>query len=162
MEALMKRKVIWGLVFVFLILPIGLGIIGALLPGSNSSTQAVLECSEAVSQDLLSIESGSKESAFKISNGKFVLIGNELLDSIQEISPNASQEKVIAGYINDSSEVGIWTIGLSGSPISAINTNALNYSVWGSAANPGSRAAEIRDLVDASMEAKTVSECVTK
>jgi hypothetical protein len=159
----MKRKIIWGLVTVFLILPIGIGIFGALISDSDSASQVVQECSEASSEDLVNIESGPSGSAIKISNGKYVLVGSELLNSIQSIAPNASQEKIVAGFINDSKEIGIWTVGLSGGgPINSINTSARKYSVWGSAANPGSRAAQIRDLIDSSSEAETVSKCVNE
>jgi hypothetical protein len=159
----MKRKIIWGLVTVFLIFPIGMGIFGALISDSDSAPQVVQECSEASSEDLVNIESGPSSSAFKISNGKYVLVGSELLNSIQSIAPNASQEKIVAGFINDSKEIGIWTVGLSGGgPINSINTSARKYSVWGSAANPGSRAAQIRDLIDSSSEAETVSKCVNE
>jgi len=159
-EAIIKRKIIWGLVTVFLILPIGMGIIGVLISDSDSTPQVIQECSEASSEDLINIESGPSSSAFKISNGKYVLVESELLNSIQNIAPNASQEKIVAGLINDSKEIGIWTVGLSGGPINSINTTARKYSVWGSAATPGSRAAQIRDLVDSSPEAKAVSNCV--
>jgi hypothetical protein len=161
MEAMMKRKIIWGLVTVFFIFPIGMGIIGVLISDSDSTPQVIPDCSEASSDDLITIESGPSSSTFKISNGKYVLVGSELLNSIQKIAPNASQEKIVAGFINDSKEIGIWTVGLSGGgPINSINTNARKYSVWGSAANPGSRAAQIRDLIDSSPEAKEVSKCV--
>lgn len=157
----MKRKIIWGLVTVFFIFPIGMGIIGVLISDSDSTPQVIPDCSEASSDDLITIESGPSSSTFKISNGKYVLVGSELLNSIQKIAPNASQEKIVAGFINDSKEIGIWTVGLSGGgPINSINTNARKYSVWGSAANPGSRAAQIRDLIDSSPEAKEVSKCV--
>ncbi len=156
----MKRKIIWGLVAVFVILPIGLGIIGSFIPESKS--ESAFECLEPSAEDLANIESGASEGKFEIVNARYVLQGNELVSSIQQIAPNASQEKVLAGFINDTKEIGIWTIGLSGGPISAINNGARNVSVWGSAATEGSSADQIRELIDASSEVLAVTECVNK
>lgn len=155
----MKQKIIWGLVAVFVILPIGLGIIGSFIPESKS--EAAFECLEPSADDLANIESGASERKFEIVNARYVLQGSDLVSSIQQIAPNASQEKVLAGFINDTEEIGIWAIGLSGGPISAINDGARNISVWGSAATAGSKADQIRELIDGSSEASAVSKCVS-
>ena len=156
----MKKKVIWILVTIFIILPISIGIIGSMGQGTDSTLEAAKSCEPAKQSDLDDIESGFTSEEFTLTDGKFVLTSDELLDSLYEISPNALKENIIAARVNDSDEIGIWTTSQSRGSINAINDVAKKISVWGSAASPGSRADQFRILIEESDDAKVVSACV--
>jgi hypothetical protein len=156
----MRKKVIWILVTIFIILPIFIGIIGSMGQGSESPLEVAKSCAPAKQADLDDIESGFASEKFTLTEGKFVLTSDALLDSLYEISPNASKENIIAARVNESDEIGIWTTSVSRGSISAINDVAKKISVWGSAASPGSRADQFRILIEESDDAKVVSACV--
>lgn len=167
----MKKKVIWILVGVFVILPIGIGAIGSFLPSSSTSSDPVslsgeaadiesADCNAPKATDLESIQSGHIDAPFKILNALQISTGEDLVREIQEIAPNAESENLIAGFIDQTDEIGVWTVGTSGGPINAINDVAKRISDWGSAAQPGSSADQMRTIIENSVEAETIKQCV--
>jgi hypothetical protein len=56
--------------------------------------------------------------------------------------------------------VGAWASGEMGGPIVALNPMAREFSDWGAAAQPGSRAAEIRDIIAGYEEVVAAVRCV--
>jgi hypothetical protein len=62
--------------------------------------------------------------------------------------------------MDGSENVGVWATGADGAgPIWALNSYAQAFSEWGAAAQPGSKAAENRDLLASYEEAKIVAKC---
>jgi hypothetical protein len=60
------------------------------------------------------------------------------------------------------SAVGVWATGPDGAgPIVALNSFAREFSDWGDAAQPGSKAAQNRDQLAGYDEADNAIKCVT-
>ena len=167
----MKRKVILALVIVFVVIPIGFGLIGSVTSDPTSSAGSdsagtevesveLAPCVLAKDQDLESIQSGNTNATFEINNAKSILVGSQLLSDIQEIAPNAVADNLVAGFIDNSDEIGVWAVGVSGGSIHAINGVAQRISVWGSAAQPGSSADQIRSITENSKETNSLISCV--
>lgn len=56
--------------------------------------------------------------------------------------------------------VGAWATAETGGPIMAIDTMAREFSDWGAAAQPGSRAADVRDTIADFPEVEAAKGCV--
>lgn len=56
--------------------------------------------------------------------------------------------------------VGVWATAETGGPIMAIDTMAREFSDWGAAAQPESRAADVRDTIAGFSEVEAAKGCV--
>jgi hypothetical protein len=151
------KKIMWALLSIFVFFPILLTVIvsvagvGSETTASSSSkvTPSKQVC-EVTSKEMLdSIESGMISSKYKIAGLGQVYLTSEQNAELTAISPGWDKNYVIAANISggnlDTPEIGLW--GKSGNTggLFALNDSALKYSEWGTAANDGSPAYQIRD-----------------
>ena len=89
------------------------------------------------------------------------------IEKITNIFPSYTNPRIIAAKvegISGSSPTGLWAIQQvtdSGSlRITALNSTAREYSVWGSASSDGSAAAQLRDQLLDSADSIKISQCL--
>jgi hypothetical protein len=150
------KKIMWSLLSVFVFFPILITIIVSVSGVGNESTvsTSTIEtpakkiCESTEREMLDSIESGMVSSKYKITGLGQVSLTAEQNAELTAISPGWDKNYVIAANISggnlETPEIGLW--GKSGNTggLFALNDSALKYSEWGTAANDGSPAYQIR------------------
>ncbi len=132
----------------------------------NQQSQAIT-CETASKKDLKNISSGMSDEAYSVSSGFASTLPKSEIVKITNIFPSYTNPRIVAAKvegISDSSPTGLWAIQQvtdDGSVrITALNSAAREYSVWGSAAADGSAAAKLRDQLLDSAETIKISECL--
>lgn len=149
------KKIMWALLSVFVFFPILLTVIvsvagvgGETTSSSTKVTPAQQTCEFTAKEMLDSIESGMISTKYKIVGLGQVSLTAEQNAELTAISPGWDENYVIAANISGGNlatpVIGLW--GKSGNTggLFALNDNALKYSDWGTAANDGSPAYQIR------------------
>ena len=167
------RKILFWLFIIFVGLPIVLAIIGSFLTTTentdeNESQQSqAITCKTATQVDLENISSGMSKKAYSVNSGFASTLPKNEIEKITNIFPSYTNPRIIAAKvegISDSSPTGLWAIQQvtdSGSlRITALNSTAREYSVWGSASSDGSAAAQLRDQLLDSADSIKISQCL--
>ncbi|CAB4975783.1 unannotated protein [freshwater metagenome] len=149
------KKIMWSLLSIFVFFPILITVIvsvagvgGETTVSSTKVTPAKQTCESTTKEMLDSIESGMISSKYKIAGLGQVSLTAEQNAELTAISPGWDKNYVIAANISGGNlatpEIGLW--GKSGNTggLFALNDSALKYSDWGTAANDGSPAYQIR------------------
>lgn len=163
-----SRKIIHWLLIVFVGVPLFFGLVGYFIGGEQENNQSKTAiCESATQEDLENISSGMSDETYSVSSGFVSSLPQGEIDKVTKIFPSYSNPRIVAAYIDgvtDSKPIGLWAIQQvtdSGSlRITALNSSARDFSVWGSAANEGSAAAQLRDQLLASSELTNVAACV--
>jgi hypothetical protein len=166
------RRILFWLFIIFVGFPILLAIIGSFLTTSDNTdenetqqSQAIV-CKSATQVDIDNISSGMSEKAYSVNSGFASTLPKSEIEKITNIFPSYTNPRIIAAKIEgipDSSPTGLWAIQQvtdSGSlRITALNSTAREYSVWGSAASDGSAAAQLRDQLLDSAVSINITQC---
>jgi hypothetical protein len=150
------RKTIWILLSVFVFFPIALSIAVSLAGGGSSESASTSGNSESTkrlcdktSQEMLdTIQSGMVSSKYKLAGRGQVQLTEEQNSELTSIAPGWDKNYVIAANISggeiSAPKIGLWGKSGNTGALFALNDNALKYSEWGTAANEGSPAYQIR------------------
>jgi hypothetical protein len=150
------KKIMWALLSIFIFFPILVTVIVSVAGvGSETSVSSSTKvtptkqvCEPTPKEMLDSIESGMISSKYKIAGLGQVFLTADQNAELTAISPGWDKNYVIAANITGGNlatpEIGLW--GKSGNTggLFALNDSALKYSEWGTAANDGSPAYQIR------------------
>ena len=150
------KKIMWSLLSIFVFFPILFTVIVSIAgvddDATTSSAAKVTStkqvCESTTKEMLDNIESGMISTKYKISGLGQVTLTSEQNSELTAISPGWDKNIVVAANITGgdlaSPVIGLW--GKSGNTggLFALNDNALKYSEWGTAANDGSPAYQIR------------------
>lgn len=167
-----KRILLW-LLIIFVGFPILLVIIGSFLTttvsteeGKTQQSQAIT-CEAASQEDIKNISSGMSDESYSVTSGFASTLPKSEIEKITSIFPSYTNPRIVAAQVVgvlDSSPTGLWAIQQvsdSGSlRITALNSAAREYSVWGSAANDGSAAAQLRDQLLESAKSLKLTQCL--
>lgn len=163
-----SRKIILWLLIVFIGVPIFFGLVGSLMGGGQEGDKSTAaSCESASQEDIENISSGMSDESYSVNAGFVSSLPQDEIDKVTNILPSYTDPRIVAAYIegvSDSKPIGLWAIQQvtdSGTlRITALNSSARDFSVWGSAANEGSAAALLRDQLLDSAESTNVAECV--
>jgi hypothetical protein len=161
-----SKKIVLWLITIFVGVPIFFGFIGLLMGTDETQQTLTSDCQVALQEDIDNISSGMTDKAYSVSNGFTANLSEEEIQRIADIFPSYTNPRIIAATIEGASEetpVGIWAIQQvtdNGSiRITSLNSPAREYSVWGSAANEGSPAAQLRDQLLSAAKTTNVESC---
>jgi hypothetical protein len=163
-----SRNIFLWLLIVFVGVPIFFGLVGYLVGGGQESdTSKVAICELATQEDLENISSGMSEDSYSVNSGFVSSLPASEIDKVTRILPSYTNPRIVTAYIDgvsDSKPIGLWAIQqvTDGGTlrITALNASARDFSVWGTAANEGSAAAQLRDQLLASAESTNLAECI--
>jgi uncharacterized membrane protein len=167
------KKILLWLLIIFVGFPILLVILGTFLTttvsneeGEAQQSQAIT-CETASQEDIENISSGMSDESYSVTSGFASTLPKSEIEKITSIFPSYTNPRIVAAQVvgvSDSSPTGLWAIQQvtdSGSlRITALNSAAREYSVWGSAANDGSAAAQLRDQLLESAESIKLTQCL--
>ena len=151
-----KKKIILSLVAVFFIFPLFLGVIGTFIGSDSGSTTSATKVDEVEASNCVKIPSGELENIQSgMTSQKYVLEGLSAVnltsgnnDEIRSILPRWDTGYVIAANISGPNlatpVIGLWGRQGNAGLLFALNKEALKYSDWGTAANEGSAAYQVR------------------
>ncbi len=160
-----KRFFLW-FVFLFIGIPLFFAIIGFLMGGSEDELKSASQCQIAQIEDIENISSGMTEDGLSIESGYVATLPEKEIDAITAIFPSYTNPRIVSAVVQgvpSSKPIGLWAIQQvtdSGSlRITALNSVAREFSVWGSAANDGSAAAQLRDQLLESSKSTNAESC---
>jgi hypothetical protein len=164
-----SKKIVLWLIIIFVGVPVFFAFVGLLMGTEETQQTLTSDCQVASQEDIDNISSGMTDNAYSVSNGFTSNLSEEEIDKITDIFSSYTNPRIIAAQIEGASEekpVGIWAIQQvtdSGSlRITSLNPSAREFSVWGSAANEGSPAAQLRDqLLDSALRTNVLN-CAKK
>lgn len=150
------KKIMWAILSIFVFFPILFTVIVSIagvgdnaISSSKTKVASVKQVCTSTTKDMLNdIESGMISTKYKIAGLGQVSLTSEQNSELTAISPGWDKNIVIAANISGGAlttpVLGLW--GKSGNTggLFALNDNALKYSEWGTAANDGSPAYQIR------------------
>ena len=136
--------------------------------GDNDEQQSqAITCESATQEDIDNISSGMSDESYSVTSGFTSTLPQSEIEKITDIFPSYTNPRIVAAKvegISGSSPTGLWAIQQvtdSGSlRITALNSTAREYSVWGSASSDGSAAAQLRDQLLESAESIKISGCI--
>lgn len=150
------KKIMWSLLSIFVFFPILVTVIVSVAGvGSETSVSSSTKvtptkqvCESTPREMLDSIESGMISTKYKLMGlGQVSLTSNQNAE-LTAISPGWDKNYVIAANISggnlSSPVIGLWGKSGNSGGLFALNDSALKYSEWGTAANDGSPAYQIR------------------
>lgn len=150
------KKIMWSLLSIFLFFPILVTVIVSVAGGGSETsvssatkvTPAKQVCESTPKEMLDSIESGMISTKYKLMGLGQVSLTSDQNAELTSISPGWDKNYVIAANISggnlSTSVIGLWGKSGNSGGLFALNDSALKYSEWGTAANDGSPAYQIR------------------
>jgi hypothetical protein len=150
------KKIMWSLLSIFLFFPILVTVIVSVAGGGSETSVSsatkvtpVKQVCESTPKEMLdSIESGMISTKYKLMGLGQVSLTSDQNAELTSISPGWDKNYVIAANISGGSlstpVIGLWGKSGNSGGLFALNDSALKYSEWGTAANDGSPAYQIR------------------
>lgn len=151
-----KRKIIWALVAIFVIVPVLMGILGSLFgdtSGSEDSSPNVESvkksaCVKIPDGEIENVQSGMISQKYVLKGLGAVNLTDSNNEEIKGILPKWDTGFVIAAEISgkdlSTPVIGMWGRQGNAGLLFALNEEALKYSEWGTAINEGSPAYQVR------------------